>query len=67
MVRRGSWRSGLDMCTAMGEVRAVQHVLADIRHNVDERFAAAYRSAAELGSKSGTQPTIPRLCGRQTQ
>jgi len=67
VVRRGSWRSGLDMCTAMGEVRAVQHVLADIRHNVDERFAAAYRSAAELGSKSGTQPTIPRLCGRQTQ
>ena len=60
-------RSGLDMCTAMGEVRAVQHVLADIRQNVDERFAAAYRSAAELGSKSGTEPTIPRLCGRQTQ
>jgi hAT family C-terminal dimerisation region len=40
--------------------------LLEIRGAADEWFKSVYESAVQLGDKSGTEPSIPRVCAKQT-
>ena len=38
----------------------------DVRVNVDKRFKEIYYNMVKVASISGTEPSVPRTCGRQT-
>ena len=59
-------KSGLDLCQAMHEVKTTQATLNDVRVNVDKRFKEIYDNIVKLASISGTDPSVPRTCGKQT-
>ena len=59
-------KSGLDLCQAIHEVKTTQTTLNDVRVNVDKRFKEIYYNIVKIASISGTEPSVPRTCGRQT-
>ena len=59
-------KSGLDLCQAMHEVKTTQTTLNDVRVNGDKWFKEIYYNIVKIASISGTEPSVPRTCGRQT-
>ena len=59
-------KSGLDLCAASVEVRIVQETLSDVRCAVDTKFQPVYNSAISLGKYAAVEPSMPRVCSRQT-
>ena len=59
-------KSGLDICAASNEVRIIQKTLTNVRQVAEERFAKVYGNATKLAAEAGIEPTMPRICNRQT-
>ena len=51
----------------MGEVSAITDTLKVRRENVDSFSEELFAEAVKLGDKVDVEPSIPRLCGRQTK
>ena len=51
----------------MGEVSATTDTLKVRRENVDSFSKELFAEAVKLGDKVDAEPSIPRLCGRQTK
>lgn len=56
-----------DIILAVSEVNNIVDVLKDLRENVDENHDRWFAEVATLCTCIGTEPSLPRLCGRQTQ
>ena len=54
------------MCEALAEVKSVGSILMSHRLNVDDRFNAVYKVATDLAEKYAVEPSIPRVCSKQT-
>jgi hypothetical protein len=59
-------KSGLDMCEAMAKVKSLENILMNHRLNADERFNAVYKVATDIAEKYAVEPSIPRVCSKQT-
>lgn len=52
---------------AMGEVTTVADTLSNLRENINSCSGELYTEEERLADSVGIEPTVPRLCGRQTK
>ena len=55
-----------DIVQAVSEIDNLVSVLQDLREKVDESHDQWFTEVEHMSTAIGTQPSLPRLCGRQT-
>ena len=55
-----------DIVQAVSEINNLSSVLQDLRENVDKYHDQWFAEVEQLSASIGTEPSLPRLCGRQT-
>lgn len=55
-----------DIVQAVSEISNIKTVINDLRENVDKYHSEWFLQVEEISTKIGTQPSLPRLCTRQT-
>ena len=54
-----------DIVQAVSEINSVKATLQDVRNNVEEHHGKWFAEVEELCACVNTEPSLPRLCGRQ--
>ena len=54
-----------DIVQAVSEINGMKATLQDVRNNVDEHHGKWFAEVEELCAHVNTEPSLPRLCGRQ--
>ena len=54
-----------DIVQAVSEISSVKATLQDVRNNVEEHHGKWFAKMEELCARVNTEPSLPRLCGRQ--
>lgn len=54
-----------DIVQAVSEIKSVTATLQDVRNNVEEHHGRWFAEVEELCACMNTEPSLPRLCGRQ--
>lgn len=55
-----------DIVEAAQEVTDLKHVISDVREKVDRYHSQWFTEVEQMCQSVGTQPSLPRTCGRQT-
>ena len=55
-----------DIVQAVSEINTLTAVLQELRENVDKYHGQWFAEVEQLSGAIGTEPSLPRLCGRQT-